>query len=318
MHSGVDKWGKAAILEEGLTANVIQLTAEEMQYIEGRRLNREEACARYDVPPPVVHILDRATFSNITEQMRSMYRDTMAPRLALYESVLDTQLRPDFDPTGTLYASSSSMTSCAATSSSARELRDHDSDRRHDTGRGACAGEPARPRPGHPPPVRQRRDGAARNSCRCEPARPGSRDQAPDRQVDRWGLRRLPHPDGGRLSAAAVSHMREPPRSGASEGNPMKYLPMTLKAVDTAEGTGEFEAILSTSSEDRDGEVIASGAFDPLPESIPVYYQHDWQQKALPIGRGTPFYDEAGSLRIKGYYGSDERAQAVRKAWARV
>jgi phage portal protein BeeE len=61
-------------------------------------------CAVYDVPPPVVHILDRATFSNITEQMRSMYRDTMAPRLGLYESVLDSQLRPDFDPRGDLYA----------------------------------------------------------------------------------------------------------------------------------------------------------------------------------------------------------------------
>ena len=35
----------------------------------------------FDVPPPVVHILDHATFSNITEQMRSMYRDTMTPRL---------------------------------------------------------------------------------------------------------------------------------------------------------------------------------------------------------------------------------------------
>lgn len=104
LHSGVDRWGKAAVLEEGITAQVIQLTAEEMQYIEGRKLSREEACGRYDVPPPVVHILDHATFSNITEQMRSMYRDTMAPRLGLYESVLDTQLRPDFDPQGNLYS----------------------------------------------------------------------------------------------------------------------------------------------------------------------------------------------------------------------
>jgi hypothetical protein len=52
----------------------------------------------------VVHILDRATFSNITEQMRSMYRDTMAPRLGLYESAIDSQLRPDFDPQGRIYA----------------------------------------------------------------------------------------------------------------------------------------------------------------------------------------------------------------------
>lgn len=93
----------------------------------------------------------------------------------------------------------------------------------------------------------------------------------------------------------------------------MNYLAMTLKAV-SDDGTGEFEAILSTSTEDRDREVVAAKAFEPLPPSVPIYYQHDWQQKALPIGRGEPFYDGDGSLRIKGYYGSDDRSQAVRKA----
>jgi hypothetical protein len=69
-----------------------------MQYIESRKLNLQEACMVYDVPPPVVHILDHATFSNITEQMRSMYRDTMAPRLGDVESVIDFYLRPEFYP----------------------------------------------------------------------------------------------------------------------------------------------------------------------------------------------------------------------------
>lgn len=104
LHAGVDNWGRIALLEEGAKPTLLPLNAEEMQYIESRKINREEACGIYDVPPPVVHILDRATFSNITEQMRSMYRDTMAPRLGLFESVLDTQLRPDFDPRGNLYA----------------------------------------------------------------------------------------------------------------------------------------------------------------------------------------------------------------------
>jgi HK97 family phage portal protein len=103
VHSGVDSFGKTAVLEEGMTPNILQLNLEEMQYIESRKLNREEVCGVCDVPPPVVHILDRATFSNITEQMRSMYRDTMAPRLGLYESAIDLQLRPDFDGTGGLY-----------------------------------------------------------------------------------------------------------------------------------------------------------------------------------------------------------------------
>lgn len=96
-YSGARNAGKTIILEEGMEAKVLQLTQEEAQYVDTRKLNREEVCAAYDVPPPVVHILDHATYSNITEQMRSMYRDTMAPHLKGFESDLDTQLRaPDF------------------------------------------------------------------------------------------------------------------------------------------------------------------------------------------------------------------------------
>jgi hypothetical protein len=103
IHGGVDNFGKWAVLEEGMEPKTLSLTAEEAQYVESRKLNREEVCMVYDVPPPVVHILDRATFSNITEQMRSMYRDTMAPHLGGFEETLDLQLRPDFDPDGVLY-----------------------------------------------------------------------------------------------------------------------------------------------------------------------------------------------------------------------
>lgn len=93
IHSGVDNWAKAAILEEGMKANVIPLNVEELQYIEARKLNREEVCAAYDMAPPVVHILDRATFSNITEQHRSMYRDTMGTVLGALESTVEAELR---------------------------------------------------------------------------------------------------------------------------------------------------------------------------------------------------------------------------------
>ena len=91
--AGADKTGVTVVLEEGMEPKPMTLTAEEAQYIETRKLNREEVCAAYDVPPPVVHILDRATFSNITEQMRSMYRDTMAPHLRGFESTIETDLR---------------------------------------------------------------------------------------------------------------------------------------------------------------------------------------------------------------------------------
>lgn len=103
IHAGADNFGKVAILEEGMKPEVLSVSAEEAQYVEARKLDREEVLIRYDVPPPVLHVLDHATFSNITEQMRSMYRDTMAPRLKHWESVLDFELRdPDFG--GDVYA----------------------------------------------------------------------------------------------------------------------------------------------------------------------------------------------------------------------
>lgn len=91
--AGADKTGMTVVLEEGMKPEKFTLTAEEAQYIETRKLNREEVCGAYDMPPPVVHILDRATFSNITEQMRSLYRDTMAPILRGFEAELEMQLR---------------------------------------------------------------------------------------------------------------------------------------------------------------------------------------------------------------------------------
>lgn len=96
LHAGADKFGGTVVLEEGMTALPLQLSAEEMAYIETRKLNRGEVCSRYDIPPPVLQILDNATFSNITEQMRSLYRETMSPRNEFLESVMDFYLRPEF------------------------------------------------------------------------------------------------------------------------------------------------------------------------------------------------------------------------------
>lgn len=97
LHAGSDNAGRTAILEHGMTARAIQLTAVEMQFIQSRQLNREEVAAVFDIAPPLIQILDRATFSNITAQLRAFYRDTMAPRLELIESALAKHLGSEFN-----------------------------------------------------------------------------------------------------------------------------------------------------------------------------------------------------------------------------
>jgi HK97 family phage portal protein len=60
--AGADNTGTTVVLEEGMKPEVLTLNAEEAQYIEARKLNREEVVAGYDMPPPAVHILDHATY----------------------------------------------------------------------------------------------------------------------------------------------------------------------------------------------------------------------------------------------------------------
>lgn len=88
-HAGSSNSGQTLVLEDGVTAQAMQVSVVDMQYIESRQLNREEICGVYDIAPPIVHILDRATFSNISAQMRAFYRDTMAPVLEFIQSVMD-------------------------------------------------------------------------------------------------------------------------------------------------------------------------------------------------------------------------------------
>jgi HK97 family phage prohead protease len=81
-----------------------------------------------------------------------------------------------------------------------------------------------------------------------------------------------------------------------------------LKALDPNDPTGEFEAILSAPTLDRDGEVIDAKAFEPLPTSIPVHAFHDF---ADPVGRGVPFY-EGDVLKLRGRFATTARAQEIR------
>lgn len=97
MYQGAENTGKVAVLENGSKLEQWQLNSEEMQYIESRKLNREEVCAVYDISPTAVHILDHATFSNVTENLRSVYRDSIVPRLNFLESVFDHHVGSEFN-----------------------------------------------------------------------------------------------------------------------------------------------------------------------------------------------------------------------------
>jgi HK97 family phage portal protein len=97
--------GGTPILEDGMAFTEASFSARDSQYVESRRLSEEEVARAYHVPPPMVGLLEHATFSNITEQHQMLYSDTLGPWLSAVEDEIELQLLPDLDPDPRVYLS---------------------------------------------------------------------------------------------------------------------------------------------------------------------------------------------------------------------
>lgn len=89
--------GGTPILEDGMKFVPASIKPNEAQYIESRKLTREECANAYHIPPPMVGILEHATFSNIEQQHKMLYQDTLGPWLSDIEQEFRLQLLPDFE-----------------------------------------------------------------------------------------------------------------------------------------------------------------------------------------------------------------------------
>ena len=103
LHTGKENSGKTAILEEGMEWRETSFNAQESEYLAGRKLTREECARAYHIPLTMVGILDHATFSNIKEQHKHLYQDSLGPWLAMIEQDLELQLLADFADADKLY-----------------------------------------------------------------------------------------------------------------------------------------------------------------------------------------------------------------------
>jgi len=95
--------GGTPVLEDGMEFVQASFSPEQAQYVETRKLTREEVAAIYHIPLPMVGILEHATFSNITEQHKQLYNDTLGPWLVSIAEDIALQLLPDFDDSDGVY-----------------------------------------------------------------------------------------------------------------------------------------------------------------------------------------------------------------------
>lgn len=92
VYGGVDNFYKVMLLDHGAKFNEMGSSFVDTELINLRKLNREEVAAVFNMPQPSVGILDRATFSNVTEQHLMEYMDTYGPPATLFEESFATQV----------------------------------------------------------------------------------------------------------------------------------------------------------------------------------------------------------------------------------
>jgi HK97 family phage portal protein len=95
VYGGPDQGGKPALLPPGLDWKTIGQTTVEAALIDQRKVAREEVCAVYLIPPPMLGILERATFSNIETQREMVYTECLGPVLVLIEQAINAQIVRD-------------------------------------------------------------------------------------------------------------------------------------------------------------------------------------------------------------------------------
>lgn len=88
---GAGKRG-TAVLEDGIKAEALQLSNEESQFLESRKLQRSIIAAAWGVPPHRVGDLERATFSNVTHQSLEFVIYCLMPYLTAIEGALERDL----------------------------------------------------------------------------------------------------------------------------------------------------------------------------------------------------------------------------------
>jgi HK97 family phage portal protein len=99
-HRGVSNSGRTFFMGANVKVQPLSMSPVETALIEQRRLSREEVGAVYDLAGPLMNDLTHGTYSNVSELLRSMYRDVLPPWLTLIEDTFQTQLL-DLEPAWT-------------------------------------------------------------------------------------------------------------------------------------------------------------------------------------------------------------------------
>lgn len=86
LYSGIDNSGEVAVLQDGFKFKSISMSNEDAQLMLTRAHSINEVARLYNIPPHMIQLLDKATFSNIEHQGLQFVMYSLMPNLKRHES----------------------------------------------------------------------------------------------------------------------------------------------------------------------------------------------------------------------------------------
>lgn len=97
------KAGMTAVGQPGWKYVQSSFSAKESEYVQGGKLRREVCAAQYHIPQPLIGILEHATFSNVKEQHKHLYADTLGPWNEMIVQEIERQLLTECEDQDRVY-----------------------------------------------------------------------------------------------------------------------------------------------------------------------------------------------------------------------
>lgn len=85
-YSGTEGGQSALLLQGNIEVKDMNINPKDVDFVQGKKFNREEICAIYGVPPALVGIFEYANYSNVKEQRKIFWENTLLP---IMDAILD-------------------------------------------------------------------------------------------------------------------------------------------------------------------------------------------------------------------------------------
>lgn len=99
-HRGEDKAHLPTFLEKGTTAELLGMSQKDADFINQKKMSREEMCSAFQTPPALVGLFEYANYANAEEQEKIYQRGTVVPDARHLCEFLNHSLLPLFDRSG--------------------------------------------------------------------------------------------------------------------------------------------------------------------------------------------------------------------------